>query len=431
MPSCLDQTATYDGWLMAPASHRSSDQHPAVATAADVDRLAAAAHRASRQGTPEGWRDFLGSNPHLPTGSTLVVEEGGAVAGQLSLLSLTLRLAGAAVPVRGLTALAVAPERRRSGIARALTVAALRKLRGEGVALALVYPFHAPFFGALGFGRCEWLEEIWAVPRELPASPFRNVLPLAPDRDRAALEALYAAATAEATGPFARSAWWWDRRLLGDGIEGAIYEEAGTPGGYVLYEVPHVAKSSGVTLVVKELAATTPAAFRGLLGFLEAQGDQIGKVSVVLPRGSASILMTGRGPERPLAHLPAHRKLGHFLAGAMARIVDLERALQAHPGPARAGVRGELGLAIDDPLFEEQRGDFDLSVDGGIGVRRGAAARERLTLSIDRLASILLGATTAAQLLRMGLATGSADAAALLDRALPGPEPFLWPGNAF
>jgi hypothetical protein len=61
----------------------------------------------------------------------------------------------------------------------------------------------------------------------------------------------------------------------------------------------------------------------------------------------------------------------------------------------------------------------------------GRAARDRLALSVDRLAQVYLGAVSARALISSGFAQGSPRAAELLDRAFAGPPCFLSPLNGF
>jgi hypothetical protein len=116
----------------------------------------------------------------------------------------------------------------------------------------------------------------------------------------------------------------------------------------------------------------------------------------------------------------------YSLAGAMGRIVDVERALALHPGPAARKIRGSVGLDLSDPVFAQQSRPLDVTFAAkGISVEGGRAARERLWLSVDRLAQIYFGGASAETLRAQGSISGSARAAALIDEALAGPAPLL------
>ncbi|MFN7974804.1 MAG: GNAT family N-acetyltransferase [Acidobacteriota bacterium] len=409
-----------------------STQRLRFAKPGEDERLAIAARRAFQVGTTESWQAYFRDNTQIGPRGTLVCEEKGAIRGQASLLSFQMKLAGATVPMKGFAAVATAPEARRAGVADLLMKTWLDRLHARREGLALLYAFHAPFYQKFGFGRFEWMEELPVVPAEIPPSPKRrHVRILEREKDAGAMQRLYERATQDATGPIERTGWWWNARVFSSYRQSVIYDGPRGPEGYLLYDVVSAPKTPATSIIVKELAATSPDAMRGLLGFCNALGDQMAKVTLVLPRGEGGSLLTGRGPERALLGYPFYRKQGHVLSGALARIVTIETALALHPAPARSGVAARIGLDLDDPLFRDQRGGFDVTFDSGARIARGRRAKERLAMSIDLLAAIFMGGVSARLLHRLGLVEGSARAAASLDTAFAGPTPFLWPLNGF
>jgi hypothetical protein len=112
--------------------------------------------------------------------------------------------------------------------------------------------------------------------------------------------------------------------------------------------------------------------------------------------------------------------------------VDVAEALALHPGPARNGARGRIGLDLEDPVFPAQGKGLDVTFGArGARVTPGRQARDRLALPVASLAQIYLGGASARLLLAQGLATGSPRAAEKLDRAFEGPPVFLGVLNGF
>src|SRR5262249_26920695 len=114
-------------------------------------------------------------------------------------------------------------------------------------------------------------------------------------------------------------------------------------------------------------------------------------------------------------------------SGAMARLIDVPAAFAVHPGVRRA--RGQLGLDVStsgrtlryDVTFGER----------GAQTRLGRRARERLSLSIDRLSQIYFAGASSTLLIEQGRAAGWFGAAALLDDAGAGPPLHLLRLNLF
>jgi predicted acetyltransferase len=175
---------------------------------------------------------------------------------------------------------------------------------------------------------------------------------------------------------------------------------------------------------------------RALVGFLAAQGEQIERVELFVPRGHASPLLVEHALSELEPGMRAH--VGAYTAtAAMGRLVDVAAAFAAHPGPARARLgAAHLALELSDPVFADQTGVFDV-VFGARGARMTAGGKAqsrgtpRLTLDVARLAQIYFAAAPATQLFEQGLVAGDRVAAELLDAVFAGPPLFLSPGNFF
>src|SRR5690606_12876028 len=80
-----------------------------------------------------------------------IASERGQAVGALRTYRLTLHARGRCWPTLGLAAVAVAPDRRRRGLARRMCVQALRVARERGCVLAALFPFRTSFYADLGF----------------------------------------------------------------------------------------------------------------------------------------------------------------------------------------------------------------------------------------------------------------------------------------
>lgn len=401
----------------------------------DEAALGRAGFRAFRMGSAEGWTAYFTDNPHAPPEATLLAEVDGALAGHATALDLTMSLAGVDVPMRGIAGVGVLAEHRRSGIGDQLMRAHLVRMRRRGEALSLLYPFEHAYYRAFGYGLVEWFDRVRAAPALLPASPLRRaVRTFDVERHGEAVKASYERSRAGTTGLLVRTDHWWANRVWKRAGEGVVYVEprSGRIRGALLYDVPADPGYPRQEVRVSDFVAEDADARRGLLGFLQALGAQFRELDLALPFGEAPLILT----DKP--HLPVAGRSGPVepialtCDGAMARLVDVPGAFALHPGPARSGARGRIGLDLADPIFAAQRGAFDVTFGArGARIERGRGARDRLALGVDRLAQVYFAAATATQLLAQGAATGSPRAAALLDRAFAGPRTYLGPANFF
>ncbi|MEO6461928.1 MAG: GNAT family N-acetyltransferase [Candidatus Eisenbacteria bacterium] len=404
----------------------------------EADALALSGARSFKSGDQATWRERVfdfDDNPSLAPGDTLVATIGGQVAGHASGYRFRMSLAGAEVPMRGIAAVAVLPEFRRRGVAEALMVGLHRQMRRRGEALSMLYAFRGSFYRKMGYGTVEWADDLRVTPDQLPASPLRrNARALDRARDTATLERLYDRWRDGRTGPLARHAAWWTRRVWSRTNDGAVYTDpaSGLPRGYVLYDVPADPSYPRQDLFVRELVALDGEAMRGMLGYLEGLGDQFKRMLLVFPRGEGAALLGEYGIVGHADPVRLFETTGHIAAGALLRLVDVAAAFTLHPGPRANGARGRIGLDLADPIVPANARGLDVTFGSrGARVVPGRVARDRLRLPVDRLAQVYLGAVTARVLLAHGLAAGSPRAAETLDRAFAGPPCFLSPLNGF
>lgn len=228
-----------------------------------------------------------------------------------------------------------------------------------------------------------------------------------------------------------RSPWWWKTRVLARADEWLVFEDPQTAriDGLVGWRVRTSPGAHRLLAEVRECIAATPAAWRGLVGALAAQGEQVGLIDLQFARGGSAKWLREHDRD-PVLRLATITTVG---GGAMARIGDLETALTGGPRPAQARVRGRVGLDVVDPVGGRRTIDVRFGARGTsiADARPGKRGPARLGVGIDRLSQIVLGAERAADLLDHGLVDGDAEAAALLDAAFAGPSPFFGPANYF
>jgi predicted acetyltransferase len=367
----------------------------------------------------------------LPLDEVIIAERDGEHVGQARTIDFRGWFGGVETRVGGLAGVAVTPEARGSGVAAALVVHHVEKLREQQVPWAMLYPFAASFYARHGWApaarRLRWRFAPSALPRFEERRRARRLDLLAEEE---AILGAYHRCCARVNGSLSKTPrfnhWQLDRSK--DHCFGvAVGPRGGELDGYLLY-VPHAPTPRPQTLVVAEWVARDAETERALLGFIAAQADQYQSVvlDTAVDHPLGAVLDCGV-PEREDADMPPeHQPLAQLHAGAMARVIDLAGALAGRGYPGGAGVAAvEI---TDDPLVPENRRVVTVTVEDGLPRTREGRAEGAPLLqgAVGPISAVLTGGARVADAARLGLVRVSGDAGAL-DRlfALPVPHPLV------
>ncbi|WP_437571159.1 GNAT family N-acetyltransferase [Sorangium sp. So ce542] len=317
--------------------------------------------------------------------------DGASVVGTAGSFSLTMTSPGGAVPVAGLTMVAVNPTHRRRGILTRLIRRHLDDARAEGRPISSLWATEGGIYGRFGYGIAS---QACSISIERDRAAFRHGAG-AEGRARlldeaAALEELppvWERARAFAPGMLARSKVWWQVRRLADNdftrqgggpLQRVVIEVDGRAEAYALYCMHHKWDASSIPVgsvrVIEAIGATplgTRLVWRYLFDIDLAQ------------RIEASLLP----PDHPLGLLLVEPRRLRLTAsdGIWVRIVDVEAALAARAyGSAEA-----LTLEVADRDCPWNDGRFRL--DGGERRAARTGAAPDLRLDVAALGSAYLG----------------------------------------
>ncbi len=335
-------------------------------------------------------------------------------------------LGGGVLPGAGVAGVAVLPEHRGRGFARALMVELLREVAGEGGLVALLYASTQSLYRSVGFeqaGHCfrvrvPLADLALSVARRPPEGLRMAPLPRGvPDEVRAvgrAFARLY-------NGPLERGPYTWARveALRGDERQGyGAYGAGGALEGYVYLAQTNTLSAGGAELAVSDVAFVTPAAAHALLRFLTTFATIAKEVAFTA------------GPSHPLLLLL--REQSFTMAryeNWMSRIVRVEGALRARGYPA--ATVAPVVLDVDDDDLAWNRGRFAVALrEGAVAVSPAApggatAGAPVLRLHVRSLAMLLTGYYGASQLAALGLVEGEAAALARADALFAGTAPWM------
>ncbi|MFI9638489.1 enhanced intracellular survival protein Eis [Micromonospora sp. NPDC051925] len=305
---------------------------------------------------------------------------------------------GRAIAAADIAGVAVAPETRGRGVARALLTTLLRGAHDRGAAISALFPTVAAPYRACGWeiaGTRRTVDLPTALLTPHRPSPHLTVRPGSPD-DLPAVDDLYAHTARHRRGLLTRRGTLFDHHrarhtadhtLPYDGL--TLVEHRGHLVGYAAWNRRHGYGADG-TLTIEDLAATTGDAARELVGILASWRSVAPTLRLTLLPGDAVT-----------AHLPVEKAREHHQDTWMHRPVDVTHAVRDRGWPAH--VHGTTTFTLDDPLADWNTGTWHLEITDGTADLRRTTADTDLHLTIRGFALLYTGAATARTLAQAGL----------------------------
>lgn len=366
--------------------------------------------------------------PRYDLADMRVVRAGGRVVAGALLLSMGQWFGGRRVPMIGVHAVGVLPEYRGRGIGRTLMRAMVEEIHARGVPLSVLYPATQPVYRQAGFEQAgSWnryrvdTESLIMREREVDID---RIGPLAQDEQLDAivdeLGPVYTEQARHELGNLDRSRWAWQRALMPLSRPAYTFcaRRDGRIEGYLTFmHSPH-AQSNLYDLDCRDLVALTPAALRGLLGFLGNHRSMARHTYIVAPPvATLSLMLREQGLAQGLQEDMSLRW--------MTRIIDVERALEARGYPP--GMQTSVRFSVRDEVLGHNRRAFVLHVADGRGAVAAVAdaAATDVTLDIRGLAALYTGYASGLRLRALGLAEGDSDNLARLSALFAGPAPWM------
>jgi predicted acetyltransferase len=334
--------------------------------------------------------------------------------GHAALYPLEVWLGGRRVSVAGIGSLAVAPEARRQGVARAMLRAIHGEMASEGAALALLYPFRQSFYAKDGYAASSPLVTLKIAVDALDPFPSPSFMPVSVDGSfLQEARAIYESVGERASGRVVRSESRWmklfareHRHWLG------VVSPSGRLEGYVSFSYEGRAMARNQQLVVHELVATDATSSRALLGICANQRDQIAEVVLTIPYGDPlALALNDASGSRP----ESTDQIGTLSTGPMVRVVDLARALTSRGYAAD----GELTFTCTDESSSRQ---LRLSVHENTARVAPSDGQPDVELSSSTLTSMLAAGLRPLEAAELGLLRAAPAALRLAERMFAGPR---------
>jgi predicted acetyltransferase len=338
---------------------------------------------------------------------------------------------GARVPTAGVTRVGVLPTHTRRGLLTQMLHRLLVQSRERGNVLATLHASETSIYRRYGFGLAT--DSIAAVVTPRAAKPWR--LAPAPGSMRLlvygevldVVPPLYERVARWRVGTISRPDWMW-RRTLKDATQPtearyakgsyvAVHADGnGIADGYVFYDVnwnEQFATNPVGVGKVHDLWGSSPAVELELWRFLL-------DIDLVV-RWEAEVRPTDEAVRRAMHDSRAY-EARHRLDDQWVRILDVDAALTTRTyGP----VEHSVSIAVDDPMFDDNCGTWEVSA---IGAMRSARSAD-VTVDIATLSAAYLGAVSWRDLATIGACSAPDDVVERLDALFAvQPSPFCGTG---
>jgi predicted acetyltransferase len=362
---------------------------------------------------------------------TIAAFDGDRCVGQAGTFQFdTLVPGGAWLPTGGLTRVGVLPTHHRRGVLTRMLRQLLTNERDAGRVLTSLRASEAPIYGRFGYGLAAEANGVAVVPervRPIAGAADGSFRLLAPDELLQVLPALHDSCS-HRVGAISLDAWMWKRYLektLSGTEAGHVVVHTspdGTDDGYAFYSIKWLEGEFveiGGNCELHHLHGTSTAVELALWKYLTEVG---------LIRRIICISRPVDDPVRLVAADYRGYQVKERWDEQWLRLLDVPAALAARTYHDRAPVT----IAVTDPWFPENDGVYRVSGDGATRTSDSADSADsaELIAPIAAVSAAYLGGTSWSELVSIGAAQGSADAARRADdlfRQTPAP----WCGSFF
>lgn len=399
-------------------------------TEADDERVAETRLRcyAAASKEREAFLERLRTDPRVRPGDCVLAEQDGRAVGTATALSMRMWVRGGSVPCQGVAWVGAIKTHRRGGagsekgIASQIMHETIRLARERGEVVSALMPFRASFYEHFGYGvmerRCDWTVPISLLPKE-SAGGLRYFEPTDLPELMACRQRVAQAGQCDIER--SEGQWRWFVKSAEDGFLLVDRpDETGLIQGWMSLQRNRLPDGRDVAKVV-ELGFEDASSLRRSLGFLAGLKDQFSLATLTLP---ADVPLNRLLREPQITHRDARNHPTaecRPLTRMQLRILDHHRFLEAMS--VKPTMTGRAKVSIHETEGNLSRFAIDWSGEGlSVSPHAGAADLECRDTT---WAAIACGDLRPTDAVRLGLATGSNEAALrLLDQLAEGPAPF-------
>ncbi len=355
----------------------------------DIEQAAHVEAAAFYNESPAEWVETL--RKFFPPEWTAAAFVDGRLVADVRSIPIARRINGAAMLFGAVGPVACVSTHRRQGHVAKLLRMTMERLREQGVALCGLHTPHDALYARYGWERAEGARRYIFEPKDvkLRIRGARGSLRQVSPDEWQKLDEVYRAWAAPRNGPLVRVEPWWREAVLRihepsgrKECEAIIWHDAaGSDQGYVVYavrSVPREAPHLHREIVVREFVALTADAYLGLWENL-------------LTHDLASRIVAEAPLDDPFPELAVDpwKVAVERAEGAMIRVIDVEKAINARPFCVGHGATFTMG--ITDATLPWNEGVWRVEASAGQMRAERTDAAPDFELSINTLAPLFTG----------------------------------------
>ncbi|MBS4177247.1 GNAT family N-acetyltransferase [Lederbergia citrea] len=341
----------------------------------------------------------------------LGIIEGEKLAAKLYILPFKIIQNGKEFNMGGVAGVATYPEFRRRGYVKELLNKALEDMKEKGQVISMLSPFYIDFYRKYGWELFVEYQLISLEKEDLinrSGESYGWIKRYKKGEFYEDLNTVYEKFSLNYSGMLVRSEEWWKKSVLNNFSPAIYFSDDGHPQGYILYKIENR------KMEVKEFIVLNHQARLALWRFICQHDSMLDKLEIRLPMNEQLPFI--------LKNPNVKREVKPYF---MARIVDVEKYLQAYPF-INPGTKSVIFKVIDEHAPWNE-GKYVITTSGVTKIADGSDNENQpyLVLSINSLTALLLGYMNAIQLWEIRAIQGNLELVECLHSMIPKQTPYF------
>ncbi|MCL2285902.1 MAG: GNAT family N-acetyltransferase [Firmicutes bacterium] len=340
--------------------------------------------------------------------------KGDRLVGSYSAWDFDMNMRQIMIKAGGIGSVAVDLAHKKEKICREIVKKFTYNLRGNGINMAMLYPFNSAFYYRMGFGFGTLLQQFKLKPENLPGGNSKAHIVRLYEDSAESLAAFYNSRVKLTHGLIMKTADEFASRLKNPVNKIFAYvAPGGEVCGYIVFQFKKGSEESFLVndMIVSELLFSSPEAFTELMTFVKSQSDQVRYVIInTQDEGLINAIADPRNhTDRVL--FSAYQECCQTGLGIMYRICDVGAFIKEISGCKFGELNMKLRLNVTDTFVPENNKPFMLEfIDGQCSAAADDTTPDaELTINIAELSSIIMGCTNLKHLVKYGKASLSGD----------------------
>ena len=327
---------------------------------------------------------------HHTLKDVIVAEYNKEIAGLLIIPPFKVWISDNIIPMAGIGLVTMSPSVRRRGIASGLMKMAVLECYKQGYPISMLFPFSHQFYKKVGYGLIGEKCVYSFSPLSLTQYDELLNVRLFDKKDLGVVKKVYSESSKKTSFRICRNDKHWKSLTESKGMNIVVYDDKGIK-GYLIYKYEFSNDRIEQYLRVYELIYLNDEAYRGLLGFLAAQREQVDSIIYHTTKDDPlHFALSNPRKTRSNARMVGSNAVLEVNADYMLRIVNLKKALLARKDYNNRNLC--FSIKATDDIVEENNNPITMIVKNGRPtIKSGIKSDVVLESDISVLSQIYVG----------------------------------------